>query len=171
MAPLIAFTITMVVVALRQTGIIDVEGIAVLHQKLAAAQEASAGTGFVAVLGLNLVQRYRQVFVARVQVLDKEGEHLFVGWPQKEFGSLAVLQTKEVVAIFGPATSEFVDITGKKCREVHFLGSHGIHLIANDGFDLAQNPPTKGEPGVSARGGTANESGSQEEAVARYLSV
>ena len=51
-------------------GVVEVEGVGVLHHELAPAQDASARTSLVAVLGLNLVQRQRQVLVGRVQVLD-----------------------------------------------------------------------------------------------------
>ena len=50
-------------VALVEPGLVDVEGVAVLHHELAPAQHAGARPGLVAVLDLDLVDRQRQVLV------------------------------------------------------------------------------------------------------------
>ena len=84
------------VVGRLQAGVVDVEGVGVLHHELAAAQDAGPGPGFVAVLGLDLVQRQRQVLVGGVQVLHQQGEHLLVGRPEQVVGALAVLEPEEV---------------------------------------------------------------------------
>jgi hypothetical protein len=75
-------------VAGLQPGIVDVEAVAVLHRELAPAQQAGAGAGFVAVLGLDLVDDQRQVLVAAVQVLHEQGEHLLVGGGEQEIAPL-----------------------------------------------------------------------------------
>ena len=54
-----------------QAGVVDVEGVGVLHRELAAAEQAGAGPRLVAVLGLDLVERERQVLVRRVEVLHQ----------------------------------------------------------------------------------------------------
>ena len=69
-------------VRLVQALVVDVEGVGVLHDELAAAQQAGTGARLVAVLGLNLVQVDRQVLVGGVQVLDQQGEHFLVGGGQ-----------------------------------------------------------------------------------------
>ena len=51
--------VTVQLVALVEPGLVDVEGVAVLHDELAPAQQAGAGPGLVAVLGLDLVDRQR----------------------------------------------------------------------------------------------------------------
>ena len=66
-------------VRLVQALIVNVEGVGVLHDELAAAQQTRAGARLIAVLGLNLVQVNRQVLVGGVQVLDQQGEHFLVG--------------------------------------------------------------------------------------------
>ena len=75
--------LTVLFVGLLQTGIVEVKGIRVLHHEFAATQDSSAGAGFVAVLGLNLIQAQGQVFVAGVLALDQEREHLFVRWAEQ----------------------------------------------------------------------------------------
>ena len=87
-----------------------VEGVAVLHHELAAAEQAGAGTRLVAVLGLDLVQPHRQVLVRRVQVLHDEGEHLLVRGAEEVVGTLAVLEPEDTVAVLRPAAGGLVGL-------------------------------------------------------------
>ena len=66
----------------RQASVINIETVRVLHDEFAAAQEASTRTGFVAELGLNLVDAQWQVFVTAVEIFDQQSEHLFMGRAQ-----------------------------------------------------------------------------------------
>ncbi len=91
------------VVRLGQTGLVDVEGVSVLHDELAPAQQARAGPRLVAVLRLDLVERDRQVLVGRVEVLDGEGEQLLVRRAEQVVLVLAVLEPEDVRAVLGPA--------------------------------------------------------------------
>ena len=81
----------MVVVTLGQAFVINVEGIAVLHQEFASTEKTGAGASLVSVLGLDLIERHRKVFVTAVEVLHEKGEHLFVGGAEKEIGTFTVL--------------------------------------------------------------------------------
>ena len=119
-------------VGLVEPGLVEVEGVGVLHDELAAAQDAGARTRLVAVLGLDLVDRQRQVLVGRVHVLDREGEHLLVGRPEQVVVALAVLQAEDVVAVLGPATGGLVGLAGQQRREEQLLGADRVHLLADD---------------------------------------
>ena len=66
-------------VRLRQPLVVQIEGVGVLHDELAAAQDAGARPGLVAVLRLDLEQRERIVLVGRVLALHQQGEQLLVG--------------------------------------------------------------------------------------------
>ncbi len=57
----------------------EVEAVGVLHDELAAAQDAGAGPFLVSVLRLDLIQGDREVLVGVVFTLDGEREHLLVG--------------------------------------------------------------------------------------------
>ena len=131
-------------VGLFQALIIDVEGVGVLHDELAAAQQAGAGAGLVAVLGLNLVEVNRQVLVGGVEVLDQQGEHFLVGGSQQHVCALTVLQAEEIVAVFFPAVGRFVGFTGKQSGKVNFLGTDGVHFFAHDVLNLAQHLQAQG---------------------------
>ena len=52
------------------------------------------GAGLVAVLGLDLVDRERQVLVGAVEVLHQEREHLLVGGAEQVVGVLRSLSRK-----------------------------------------------------------------------------
>ena len=91
--------------------------------------------------------------------------------PEQVIGALAVDETEQVVAVLGPAVRDLVHLTGEHCGEVDLLGADGVHLLAHDLFDLAQDPPAEREPGVAAGGGAADVAGPHEQAVAGNLGV
>jgi hypothetical protein len=94
-----------------------------------------------------------------------------MGWPQQKVSALTVFQAKEIVAIFFLATRQLVNVAGEHCGKVNFLCSHGIHLVAHDGFDFAQHSPAKGKPCVTAWGGTADIASAHQQTVAWDLGI
>ena len=119
--------------------VVDVERVRVLHDELAPAQEPGPRARLVAVLGLDLVERQRQVLVRRVQVLDQQREHLLVRRAEQVVGALAVLEPEDVVAVVGPAAGRLVGLARQQRREVHLLGADRVHLLADDPLDVAQH--------------------------------
>ena len=158
-------------VALVEPGLVDVERVAVLHDELAPAQHARARPGLVAVLDLDLVDRQRQVLVRRVEVLDREGEHLLVGGPEEVVGALAVLEAEDVVAVLVPAAARLVGLARQQGGEEQLLGADGVHLLADDRLDAAQHLEAEREPGVDAGAHPADVAGPHEQLVARDLGV
>jgi hypothetical protein len=86
-----------------EAGVVDVEGVAVLHHELTAAQDPGPGPRLVAVLVLDLVDPQGEVLVRRVQVLDHEREDLLVSRPEQVVVALAVLEPEDAVAVLRPA--------------------------------------------------------------------
>ena len=158
-------------VRLVQALIVNVEGVGVLHDELAAAQQTRAGARLIAVLGLNLVQVDRQVLVGGVQVLHQQGEHFLVGGRQQHVCTLTVLEAEEVIAVLVPAVSCLVGLAGQQCGEVNFLRADGVHLFTDDVLDLAQYLQAQGQPGVHAGGCAADVTGADQQLVAGDLSV
>ena len=154
-----------------QAGVVNVEGVGVLHDELAAAQQAGPGARFIAVLVLDLVEAQRQVLVRGVQVLDQEGEHFLVRGGQQVVGTLAVLEPEQAFAIFGPAVGGLVGFPRQQGREVHFLGADRRHFLADDGFNLAQHAEPQRQPGVDAGRRAPDVAGPDEEPVAGHLGV
>ena len=62
---------------------VGVEAVGVLHQELAGPQDPEPGAGLVAELGLDLVERDRQLLVRPDQVADDVGDDLLVGRPER----------------------------------------------------------------------------------------
>ena len=78
------------------------EGVGVLHQKLAATHQAKARADLVAELGLDLVQVDRQLFVAVQLVACQVGDHFFMGRTDAELAAVAILDAQQLGAILLP---------------------------------------------------------------------
>ena len=163
--------VAVLLVGLLEPGVVDVEGVGVLHHELAPAQQPGARTRLVAVLGLDLVDRERQVLVGGVEVLHHEGEHLLVRGAEEVVGALAVLEPEDVGAVVGPAVGRLVGLLGQQRGERQLLGADVVHLLADDGLDPAQHAQAQGQPGVHARRDAADVAGADQQAVARDLGV
>ena len=163
--------VAVLLVGLLEPGVVDVEGVGVLHDELAAAQQPGAGTRLVAVLGLDLVDRERQVLVGRVEVLHHEGEHLLVRGTEQVVGALAVLEPEDVGAVVRPASARLVGLLGQQRRERQLLGADLVHLVADDVLDPAEDAEPQRQPRVDAGCGTADVAGADEQLVARHLGV
>ena len=158
-------------VALVEPGLVEVEGVRVLHDELAPAQHAGARPRLVAVLRLDLVERQRQVLVRAVHVLDREGEHLLVGRPEQVVVALAVDEPEDVDAVLAPATGRLVGLTRQQRGEEQLLRPDGVHLLADDRLDPAQHLEAERQPGVDARADPPDVAGPHEQLVARDLGV
>ena len=158
-------------VGLVEAGVVDVEGVAVLHRELAAAEQAGAGPRLVPELGLDLVERERQVLVRRVQVLHQEREHLLVGGAEEEVVAPAVLEPEEVGPVLGPPVGRLVGLARQQRGEVHLLRAHRVHLLADDALDVAEDPEAQRQPGEPAGRGPPDVAGPDEQPVAGHLRV
>lgn len=167
--PLVRVALRLVRGILSLVGV--VERVRVLHGELAAAQEAGAGTGLVAVLVLDLVDRERQVLVRGVEVLHQEREHLLVRRCEQIVGALAILQAEDAVAVGGPPARRLVRLTRQQRREVNLVRARARHLVADDRLDLRLDLQAEGQPREDARGGTPDVAGAHEQPVARDLGV
>ena len=86
-------------VGLDEAFLVEGEGVGVLHDELAAADQAGARTELVAVLGLDLVQGRGQVLVRGIHVLHQQGEHFLVRGSQQVVATLAIVQLEEGRAV------------------------------------------------------------------------
>ncbi len=86
-----------------RVGIVHMEGVAVLHDELAAAHQAEARANLVAELRLNLEDVHRKLLVALHDLADDVGDHLFVGRPEAEVRALAILESQQLAAVELPA--------------------------------------------------------------------
>jgi hypothetical protein len=158
-------------VRLGQALVLGVEGVRVLHQELAAAQDAGARAGLVAVLVLDLVEDHRQVLVGRALVLDQEGEDLLVGRAEEVVAALAVVQAEQLGAVLLPAAGRLVGLLRQQGGQRDLLGADGVHLLADDPLHVVQDLLAQRQPGPQAGGGTAYVAGAHQQLVAEHLGV
>lgn len=153
-----------------EAGVIDVDGVRVLHGELADPQEAGLGAGLVAELGLDLVPHLRQVPVGG-EFQPDEGDDLFVGHAEDQVGSLAVDEAEHFVAHRLPAPRLLPDGGRMHGGKQQFLGADGVHLLADHLGDLAMDAPTQWQHGVVTRLELTDEAATYQQSVAERLGV
>ena len=161
----------MAAVGLVQSLIGHVEGVRILHREFAATQHTSAGALLIAVLGLNLIQRDREILIGGVHILDRAGKHFLVGRAKQHICVLAVLEAEEVIAVFHPAVGLLIRLARQQSRKQHFLAADGVHFLTDYIFNLAQGAQTQRQPGIHARRDAAYITGAYEQLVAGDLGI
>ena len=154
-----------------EAGIVDVERVRVLHHELAAAQNPRARAGFIAVLGLNLVDHQRKVLIGGVLPLDHLGEQFLVRGPEQVVRSATVLQAEQVVPVLGPPARRLVRLLGNQGGEMHFLKAGVVHFLPDDPLDIAERAIPQRQPGEHPGGDTSDVSGPHQQSVAGHFSV
>ena len=154
-----------------EPGVVDIEGVGVLHQELADTQDAGTRPRLVAVLVLDLEQQQREVLVGAVFALHGQREELFVGRTQQVVVAAAVLKTKHPVAVFGPAVRRLVGRPRQQGREQDLLPADGVHLIADDAFDVAQHAQPEWQPAVQPGRDRSDVAGADQQLVADDFGV
>ena len=158
-------------VALAQAVDVGVEGVRVLHQELAAAQQPEAWPQLVAVLPVDLVQVHRQVAVRRELLGDDRRDDLFGRGRQAEAGLLAIEEAEHERAVGRVATGPLPELERLQDRQQGLLRAGPIHLLAHDLLDLAQHPVSEREPRVDPGRDPADVSGADEQPVAVDLGI
>ena len=93
-----------------QAGVVQVEGIAVLHDEFASAQQPGPGPRLVPELRLDLIERHRVVAVGAVKVLYQQREEFLVRRAEQVVGAASILQPEQVVAVLRPAAGLLVRV-------------------------------------------------------------
>ncbi len=163
--------VAMAVVDRLEPVVVDVEGVGVLHDELAPAQDARPRPRLVAVLRLDLVQQQREVLVAAVLPLHRQREELFVGGPEEIVVVAAVLQPEHAVAVLRPPVRRLVRGTRQQRGEQDLLPPNRIHLVAHDALDLAQHPQAQRQPAVEPWSDRADVAGPDQQFVAGDLGI
>ena len=78
------------VVGVARAGLVEIEGIGVLHQELARAHDAEARPDLVAELPLDVIEVERQVLVGADVGAEDVGDHLLVGRPEQHVALVPV---------------------------------------------------------------------------------
>ena len=131
-----------------QVFLAGVETVGILHQEFANADKTAAGTGFVTVLGLELVEHHRQLLVAVEHVAHQVGHGLFVGHGEHHVVVVAVLEAQQFFAD-GLVTARFApEFSGLHHRQVHFDTANLVHFFADDVYNLLDHAETHRHHGI-----------------------
>ncbi len=153
-------------VRLGESFVGEVEGVRVLHDELAAAENACPRALLVAVLGLHLVQGDREILVRVVLALDGEREQFLVGGAEQVVAALAVLQPEQSVAVLGPAVGRLVRFARQERGQGDLLGTDAVHLFPHHPLDLTQHAQTQRQPRVDAGRDATHITGADQQLVA-----
>ena len=159
----------MLVVAHLHSLDVDVEAIGVLHDELASPQDPALGTRLVALLGLDVVPKLRQLLIRPHLARRQPGDHLFVGHREGHVGALAVLEAEELLAHLVPAPRLTPDLRRVDDRHEQLLAADGVHLVADDAGDLLHHAPAGGQEHIHAGRELAHQAGAHHELVADGL--
>ena len=159
------------VVLLLQTLLRGREAVGVLHDELATAHQAKAGTELVAELILDVIEVHRQLLVG-TQLIAHQGSHgLLVRGSENKLAAVAVIKAHKLLAIGVNATGLTPQLGVDHDRHHKLLGTGGIHLVAHDVLDLANRAPCERQVGIQTGGLLADHAGTEQQAVAVELSV
>ena len=115
------------------------EAVSVLHSKLADTDQTGSGTGFVTILGLDLIDHNRQLFVAVDFGTDQLHHGFFVRHTEEHCLIVAVFETEQFFAHAFIAAGFLPEFCRQNHRHQDFLTVNGVHLFPDDLFDLADN--------------------------------
>ena len=159
------------VVLLLQTLLRGREAVGVLHDELATAHQAKAGTELVAELILDVIEVHRQLLVG-TQLIAHQGSHgLLVRGSENKLAAVAVIKAHKLIAIGVNAAGLTPQLGVDHDRHHKLLGTGGIHLVAHDVLDLANRAPCERQVGIQTGGLLADHAGTEQQAVAGELSV
>ena len=159
------------VVLLLQTLLRGREAVGVLHDELATAHQAKAGTELVAELVLNVVQVDGQLFVGAQLIAHQGRDGLLVGGTQDELATMTVVKAHKLLAIGVDAAGLAPQLGVDHDRHHKLLGAGSVHLVAHDVLDLTDRAPGKRQVGIQAGGLLADHAGTEQQAVTGELSV
>ena len=124
------------------------EAVGVLHDELATAHQAKAGTELVAELVLNVVKVDRQLLIGAQLVAHQGRDGLLVRGAQDELATMTVVKAHKLLAIGVDAAGLAPQLGVDHDRHHKLLGAGGVHLVAHDVLDLANRAPSKRQVGI-----------------------
>ena len=159
------------VVLLLQALLRGGEAVGVLHDELATAHQAKAGTELVAELILDVVEVDGQLLIGTQFIAHQGGHGLLVRGAENELAAVAVIKAHEFLAI-GIDTAGLAPQLGiDHDRHHELLGAGSVHLVAHNVLDLANRAPRERQIGIETGGLLADHAGTKQQSMARKLGV
>ena len=153
------------VVGMLRAGLVDVEGIGVLHQEFAAAHQAEARPHLVAEFPLDVIEIERQIFVAAHIGAEDLGDHLLVGRPVEHVALVPVLDAQHLLAVGVVAAALAPQVGRLDGRHQQFDGAGAVLLLAHDLLDLLQHAQAERQEGIDAGRLLPHHAGAQHQPV------
>ena len=148
---------------------VEIEGVGVLHDEFPRAHHAEPRADLVAELRLDLVEVDRELLVAAELPASDVRDDLFMGRADTEVALVAVLQAQQLGTEIAPASGLLPQLGGLHGGHQHLLGASRVHLLANDGLDLAQHAHADRQPRVETGREQANQAGPEHQPMADDL--
>ena len=128
-------------ILLIQTFFICVKGIGILHDEFTASHQTKTRSLFIAVLVLNLEQRYRQLLIGRGVHTGQRRNQFFMGRSQAVFMVMAILKLEHFRTKYSPASGFLPEFSRLNNRHHNLLASYLCHFFADDIFNLTDRSP------------------------------
>ena len=150
-------------VGAHRGSVVQVEGIAVLHQELPPAHHAEAGPGLIAELPLDMIQDLRQLAVAADRLAQQVGDQQLVGGAVDQVPVVPVLEAQHLRAVGVVAPGGAPQVGGLQRGHQQFLRADAVLLFPHHLRDVAQHAPACRKPRVDARRHLTHQPGPQHE--------
>ena len=150
-------------IACVQARLVGIEAVGVLHDELAAAHEREARATLIAELHLDLVEVLRQVLIAAELVVHEVGHDFLVRGAKAEFVVVAVGHAQKLGAVDVPAARTMPQLSGLHERHKNFLATVGVHFLAHDRLDFADDAHAERQEGVQTGSFLANHARTNEQ--------
>ena len=151
------------------TGLIDIEGVGILHQEFAAAHHAEARALLVTELPLDVIKNLRQFAIRSHRGAKDFGDHVLVCRPVQQLALVSIddAQHFRPVGVVAPGLAP--EIGKLQGRHQQLDGAGAIHLLPHDLLDLLQHPQAERQPRVDAGGFLADHASTQHQAMRNDL--
>ena len=150
---------------------VNVKGVSILHDELAAAHQAEARADLVAELGLDLIEVDRQLAVGGDRAAHDVGHDLLVGRAEAELALVAVLDPQQLGPVLEPAAGLLPQLGGLDRRHDQLDRAGALHLDPDDRLELGQRAPREREVAVDAGGQLRDHAGTGHQALRDDLGV
>ena len=111
--------------------LITIRRIGVLHRELAHANQATARTGFISPLCLEVIDLLRKLSPGAHQFAKEVGHHLFVRHGENHVASATIFETTHLRANLVVSSRLPPEIGGVNDRHQHLLPTDGVHLFTD----------------------------------------
>ena len=146
-------------------GLVDIEGIGILHQEFTPAHHAEARALLVAEFPLNMIENLRQIAIGANVGAEDFRDHLLVGRAIQHLPLVPIFDAQHFGAIRVVTAALAPEIGKLQRRHQEFDRAGTVLLLPHDLLDLLEHAKAERKPGVDAGGLLADESCPQHQAV------